>query len=156
MLLFGHLGITIGIAWILERKFKMNYILIAIGSLLPDIIDKTVGFLFFSTGRAFAHSLLFIVLLLFLSVWKRFFIYITFASFLHLIQDEMWNSSTFYFPFSELDVKEVDLNDYVNKTFYLYFSISKTSLFEFIGVIILILFFIFKINIFRNRKRKVF
>jgi hypothetical protein len=68
MLLFGHIGITLGVAWLIESKLKvkMDYRLIIIGSLLPDIIDKPVGMILLplNNGRVFGHTLLFILILL--------------------------------------------------------------------------------------------
>jgi len=151
MLLFGHLGLTIGISWLLERRIRIDYRLIALGSLLPDIIDKSFGFLIFSTGRALAHSVLFILLLFLLAFWKRSFLYLAFASFLHLLQDEMWKSSTFYFPFMELEIKETS-DDYVAKALKSHFFPSKTLIFEIIGASILLLFVLFRLKGFEKLK----
>lgn len=53
MLLLGHAGITVGLAVIAERaakkikgedfNFNINYGLVALGSMLPNIIDKPLG-----------------------------------------------------------------------------------------------------------------
>lgn len=75
MLLFGHIGITLGIAWFAESKLKvkMDYKLIIIGSLLPDIIDKPAGMILLplENGRVFGHTLLFILLLLIIGLKYR-------------------------------------------------------------------------------------
>jgi inner membrane protein len=93
MLLFGHIGITLGTAVLLNAALSKSFPLstqpnqqlphaqqikpsllsridlriLLVGSLLPDIIDKPVGaFLFrdtFSNGRIFCHTLLFLILI---------------------------------------------------------------------------------------------
>jgi len=92
MLLFGHAGITLGVALLGagilgHRKTMVSYgkaasphlrtvsravdrlskwvdiRWILVGALLSDIIDKPLGLLFMSNGRVFAHSLLFLGLL---------------------------------------------------------------------------------------------
>ena len=75
MLLFGHIGITLGIAWFIESKLrvKIDYKLIIIGSLLPDIIDKPVGMILLplENGRVFGHTLLFVLILLLIGLKYR-------------------------------------------------------------------------------------
>lgn len=142
MLLFGHTGITFGVALLLAglaanlpstRKreavavfsnpqsssqptedsepneahqapwleFLATHIdlrLLLVASLLPDIIDKPVGLLFFNNGRIFSHTLLFLVLisLIGICVYRRSgkvsFLVLPFGVFTHLILDEMWRS----------------------------------------------------------------
>ena len=103
MLLFGHVGITLGIAWFAESKLKVkiDYRLIFIGSLLPDIIDKPVGMilLLLENCRVFGHTLLFILILLLIGFKYRKSLFLSFASFFHLIEDEMWNEpQTLFWP----------------------------------------------------------
>ena len=70
MFVFGHLGITLGIAFILFqfvlprieiRLKKINYLFVAIGAIFPDLIDKPVGRILLgesvANGRLFGHSL---------------------------------------------------------------------------------------------------
>jgi len=94
MLLFAHIGLTLGTALGAKKiytsvqkdgdtaeipaakagsgRFAFDYLagglfdlrLWVLGGLLPDIIDKPVGFLFFNNGRIFSHSLVFFLLLL--------------------------------------------------------------------------------------------
>ena len=69
MYLLGHLGITAlsghGMEKILNYKnpnLNYPYGLLLIGSMWPDLIDKPIGSLIFSTGRWIAHSVLFILI----------------------------------------------------------------------------------------------
>lgn len=128
MLIFGHIGITLAITFlifssinflnsrneirneskIIETNYKL-YFFIIIGSILPDLIDKPIGEILLagslSHGRLFAHSLLFILILFFIGIYiykqnkEKGFIYLSFASFIHLGLDHMWNDpKTLFFP----------------------------------------------------------
>lgn len=114
MLLFGHLGVTLGIFFSLGfmipylRKF-IDFRYIALGSMLPDIVDKPLGKLIFAqtlaNGRTIGHTLLFSLALALLG----FYIYekkknpgplaCAAGSFCHLLEDRMWaNPVTFFWP----------------------------------------------------------
>jgi len=94
MLLFGHIGITLGSFYIISRltKHDFDYRFVLIGSLLPDILDKLVGrvALPLGSGRLFGHTLLFVLVLALISLWKRKALTLSLASALHLAEDEMW------------------------------------------------------------------
>jgi hypothetical protein len=74
MLLLGHLGTTLGAAGLIEKlignfhkdkvKVSIDYRLVMVGSMLPDIIDKPLVLLTASkpvgSARFIAHSLIFI------------------------------------------------------------------------------------------------
>lgn len=109
MFIFGHIGITLGIFYILSHLFPKKNIpvdlkWIAFGALLPDFIDKPLGRIVLAetigSGRIFAHTLLFAILLGLTAYymfrqkgWKAPFI-VAGASFCHLLEDQMWNSPT--------------------------------------------------------------
>jgi len=111
MFIFGHVGITLGIFYSLSRLSSKNSFsaavpYIIIGSLLPDIIDKTLGRIILAeiigSGRIFAHTLLFVAMLglagyYFYRQGKPNFHIIAAASFCHLLEDSMWNSPTVLF-----------------------------------------------------------
>ncbi len=70
MYLLGHLGFTALSGFVIEKiakqqntRFELNYVYLLIGSMSPDLIDKPIGSLLFSTGRWIGHSLLFILLI---------------------------------------------------------------------------------------------
>jgi membrane-bound metal-dependent hydrolase YbcI (DUF457 family) len=122
MLLFGHLGLTVGAAWALGHSYdklqarkqpleagtnklqllasKIDYRVVLIGSMLPDIIDKPLGLWVlheeYGGGRSFAHTLLFAFLLILAGlIWykrKRGILLLTLAlaNVMHLILDSMW------------------------------------------------------------------
>lgn len=105
MFLLGHLGVTIGIFFILQRlvpeiRGRINYWYVAFGALLPDIIDKLIGRVLFpysiASGRLIAHTLVFSFLLslagyyLYRRRGEMRILFIAGASFLHLLEDSMW------------------------------------------------------------------
>ncbi|MGC9444869.1 MAG: metal-dependent hydrolase [Candidatus Methanospirareceae archaeon] len=105
MFLFGHLGITLGIAVLLLRVWKIEpdrqlYGAILLGSVLPDLIDKPIGRILLAeslaNGRLIAHTLLFalILVLIGLYVYNRlgefWGLLLGGAALLHLCEDQMW------------------------------------------------------------------
>lgn len=68
MLLFGHLGLTVAGGRVVEKlargKLAPDYRVLLVGAVLPDLVDKPIGYVLmsssFNNGRLFAHSLLFL------------------------------------------------------------------------------------------------
>ena len=114
MLLFGHLGVTLGIFFglaffIPQLRTIIDPTYLIIGSLLPDLVDKPLGIIIFSStianGRTIAHTLLFSFILLLTGLYlydKRGDIKVlTLASgsIFHLMEDQMWASPrTLFWP----------------------------------------------------------
>lgn len=114
MLLFGHLGVTLGIffglgIFIPRLRTLIDPRYLAIGAILPDLIDKPVGEVIFastfSSGRIIGHTLLFSLLLFLIGLYvyeKRRDIRglsLTSGSFLHLFEDQMGaDPQTFFWP----------------------------------------------------------
>ena len=134
MLLLAHVGITSGAARLTDvafppdvlqnngsgfryritsvfRNFRdttgnLDYRMIIIGSMLPDIIDKPLLLLFSEsglfTGRSHAHTLLFAVLLLSAGILSRksWLLTLALANISHLVLDSLWdNPKTLFWPF---------------------------------------------------------
>jgi len=120
MLLFGHLGITLAAAQTFEKvmlsqgkkKFTelIDYRLVLLGSMLPDIIDKPLGGLVFKAtlgnGRIYAHTLIFLLLLVGTGIffWVKYkrpgVLALAGGSFFHHILDGMWRfPGTYLWPF---------------------------------------------------------
>ena len=125
MILFGHLGLTYvtaaltgkaGINGKLEKfNQSIDYRLVFIGSILPDLIDKLTIFLIANgsihSGRIFAHSLLFVLLITGagMLVWKKsrkpWLLTLAFCSLIHLILDSMWlYPSTLFWPLYDISM----------------------------------------------------
>jgi inner membrane protein len=122
--LFGHVGITLGLSVGVDKALPrrgiflsrlaaipgaIDYRLVLLGSMLPDIIDKPVGHYFlagtFNNGRIFAHTLLFFLLLLSVGLYRLWrggrtgFLILALCSGVHLILDGMWRTpQTLYWP----------------------------------------------------------
>ena len=133
MLLFGHIGITAAATKLTDIAFPpedlhnnesglryriasmlsyfrdnngcLDYRMIIIGSMLPDIIDKPL-FLLFSesglfTGRSHTHTLLFALLLLSggLLIRKSWLLDLSLGNLFHLFLDFIWKSpETLFWP----------------------------------------------------------
>jgi len=75
---------------------------LALGSMLPDIIDKPLGLLAFGTaeqGRTFGHTLLFLIVLATLAVYLKNLrlASVSFGVLAHLVLDSMWKSPAILF-----------------------------------------------------------
>lgn len=110
MIFFGHLGITTAVIKTYEKaiykdkdlsdKIPIDYRVILIGSILPDVIDKPIGaYLFRSTfhnSRIFAHTLAFSAMLLFIGLYRVYkhrknnILILGLCTSIHLILDSMW------------------------------------------------------------------
>ena len=99
MLLFGHVGLTIGLARALSREVDARWV--AVASLLPDIIDKPLRYFIapaftHSNTRTVGHSLTVIVagmvVVLLLRRTIRGAGVVALVLPLHLLLDSMWTS----------------------------------------------------------------
>ncbi len=144
MFLLGHIGITVGIvyllAWLISTHIikgkpgtsllgDIDFRIVIIAAILPDIIDKIVGLIILkeeiSNGRLFTHSIVIIgifsiCLLVFTKInsghiLKSLF-YIS-PLYFHLLLDRMWEEPpTLFWPllgtsFPRLDI---EISDYFN------------------------------------------
>ena len=108
-MVFWHSGLTMLIVWFVMRgNTRIDYRVVAVASLIPDLIDKPLGRVLFrdefQSGRLIGHTLLFnlafFCLLFFMrGRAKRQFTLIPLASLLHLAEDGMWNEpKIFWWP----------------------------------------------------------
>jgi len=162
MLLFGHIGVTLGVFFGLgiflpRLKTIIDPKYLTIGTLLPDLIDKPLGMVIFAstitTGRMIGHTLLFSLLLLLVGLYlyekKRDvrIISLSTGSLFHLIEDQLWKSPQILFwPLQGLSFPK-DTIDYVGleqvsmlfkKSFTLHFSHSSTPEILGLGVIVIL------------------
>lgn len=158
MFILGHIGITIGIIYLLayyihSRKIKGNpsaslaenidFRIVIIAAMLPDIVDKIVGMIIFkdeiSNGRLFTHSLLIVGTI---SIWLFFMAKLKYGHhfkmlfyispiWIHLLLDRMWEEPhTLFWPifgtsFPKLDIEFTD-----------YFTILISNPYTFVGEIL--------------------
>ncbi len=120
MLLFAHLGLTLAAARFVAAA---ELAFVALGSLLPDIIDKPLGWIIYGTpsmGRIYAHTLLFLLLFIALAFffWDIRLASLSGGVLAHLVLDSMWNSpTTLFWPFrgAFLVMTELNTNDYIKQ-----------------------------------------
>ena len=108
-MILWHAGLTMLIVWFVMRgNPRVDYRIVAVASLLPDIVDKPLGRIFlkarYDSGRLFGHTLLlnvafFCVLFFMRGRAKRTFVLVPISSLLHLAEDGMWSSPRiFWWP----------------------------------------------------------
>ena len=102
MFILAHLlaGVLIGILLYLWRRERWLVLAAAVGSVLPDLIDKPLGYLVLSGsvnfGRIYFHSLIFLLAFFIIGflVWWKYHSFIGFALALgvlsHQVLDLMW------------------------------------------------------------------
>ena len=123
----GHLVIGLIIGFILYEFLHdgMIIVFVAIGSVLPDVVDKPLGYIIFSStldnGRIFFHSIM-IVLLFFimgLIVWRLYkshsVFFIAVGVFVHHLVDMMWTRPVNWdYPFSASTRLETHTDYFLN------------------------------------------
>jgi inner membrane protein len=170
MLIFAHTGLTLGAAAIVagsiknckspsgNRKFRLTALLgyldirlLLVGSMLPDIIDKPLGLLFLrdtlSSGRIYAHTLLFFVLITFTGFLfyrfqhKTWMLVLSAGTLTHLILDQIWiTPKTLFWPFLGLEFDRIEVTSWISNIFEALRTYPQVYIPEFIGFIILVWF----------------
>ena len=128
MLLFGHIGVTLGLFFVVglflpRLKTIIDPKYLAIGAILPDLIDKPLGLVIFAstitTGRMIGHTFLFSLLLFLVGLYsygkKRALIILSLStgSLFHLIEDQSWRvPKILFWPLQGLSFPK-DTIDYV-------------------------------------------
>ncbi len=150
----GHVAATWGVASLLQqnnsRLARLDYRLLAICALLPDLIDKPLAVLIFTesqSSQSIAHSLLFHAALLVIALlwWQPALPYVL-AFNAHIVLDRMWNhTESFWWPvfgwdvlwtFKPMNTPEAMLNVYLD----IITRYPQVWVFEIIGVIVLVWF----------------
>lgn len=157
MLLFGHLGITLGIFFVLgifvpRLKTVIDPRYLAIGAVLPDLIDKPIGEVIFAStfanGRIIAHTLVFSLFLFLIGLYmyekRKNTLGFSLASgtFLHLFEDLIpsypqiffWPLFGWSFPKGSRDYVGLEhLMEMLIKSFHIEFLLSHIT--EILGVV---------------------
>lgn len=190
MLLFGHVGITLGVAVVLNsalnrdhyfsagskeiigqsttisKKFyssryflktvnslgflaeSIDIRLLITGSVLPDIIDKPIDLLFFSSGRVFNHTLLLLLLMVIGGIYlrrayhRKCLLTLSFCYLMHLILDAMWlMPGTLLWPIYGFNFEKIDLSPGIWEIWYKLLTENLfTMISEFLGLTVIIWF----------------
>ena len=165
MLLFGHIGITLGvflgISYFAPRlKTIIDPRYLVIGALLPDLIDKPLGYIVFastiSNGRMISHTLVFSLTLLLIGLYlydrksEIRVISLALGSFFHIMEDQIWKTpQTLFWPFFGWSFPKNSIDhtgfEYLlalfSKSFHLQFSESNIP--EVLGMGVVIIFILF-------------
>ncbi|TES95143.1 MAG: metal-dependent hydrolase [Promethearchaeota archaeon] len=125
---------------LIKKRFKFNRLALIIGSLFPDIIDKSMLFLNLGSGRGISHTILFILLsftVLHMAAKRKSFISLPFliGMVTHLILD--LPEVPLFFPFIEYDFLMIE--DPLSYWFYKLFNDPLVYLTEIGGILILLL-----------------
>jgi len=128
---------------------SIDYRIVLLGSLLPDIIDQPLWFFvggnFFSSGRGYGHTLLFnlalfICGLILVRYRKSWLLIISLCSFMHLILDQMWrNLATLFWPLLG-PIPEKETAGWLLNMIQRLFSCPEVYIPEIIGLVIVLLF----------------
>ena len=192
MLPFAHVGLTLGAAWLIKgglARGQMNsvrpvegrgkikptaplklaesidYRVVMVGALLPDIIDKPIGDVifrnYFGQGRIFCHTLLFLIILTTMGIYlyksrrKLWLLLLAFGTFTHLILDGMWlEPRTILWPIYGVTFPREESTTFGNWINDMWNALKENPLIcapEVIGAVILVIFFAVLI-----RKRKLY
>ncbi len=94
MYALGELGIGLGLAWVVSYRNRaaVDFRLVLLGSILPDLIDKPLGAILHLDARLWAHSLLFLGVILAASLLPslRGLRWVGFGDAVHLLVDLIW------------------------------------------------------------------
>lgn len=161
MLLFAHVGLTLGFAKSLEKVLScrgmkeytglIDYRLVFWGSMLPDIIDKPLGGLILretlGNGRIYCHTLLFLLFLLIPGIRLCFkykrpgLLVMAGGCTIHCILDGMWSfPKTFLWPIYGWSFPPGDPGNWLRLWMNLLTS-PKYYIPEILGSVIVIVFF---------------
>ncbi len=139
--LIFHVAVPLSIFEIplIKRKFEFNRFALIIGSLLPDIVDKSLLLINFGYGRGFSHTILFVLIsfvILHLIVKRRTNISYPFLLGLifHLILD--LPEVPLFYPFIAYEFIVVE--EPIGLWLYKLFNDPRVYLTEIVGILILV------------------
>lgn len=149
----------------LKLAESIDYRVVMVGALLPDIIDKPIGdFLFrdyFGSGRIFCHTLLFLIILTTMGIYlyksrrKLWLLLLAFGTFTHIVLDAMWlEPRTILWPIYGVTFpgeEYTTLSNWISEMWHALKADPVICAPEVIGAIILVVFFAVLI-----RKRKFY
>jgi hypothetical protein len=168
MIFFGHIGITLLLAFLIFMflKEKIDYRFLLVGAILPDLIDKPLGqYIFFDTfhnGRIFAHTILFVLLLVTVAVFLERKYRFTGVSVLalgaiaHIAEDEIWRTpGTALWPLLGWQFPKLDMLDYAGYIWDVLLHEPRAYVPEIVGLVI-IAGFVWRFELYRPERVKAF
>lgn len=138
-------------SWLTALGKSIDIRLLFIGSLLPDIVDKPLGHLFFiealSNGRVFGHTLLFFIIIALVGLYlyrsrsQLWLSVVAFGTLLHLILDQMWQTpQTLLWPVFGFAFPREDMTGWAQDTLQTLLTNPAVYIPEVIGAGIIALF----------------
>ena len=130
-MLFWHLGGGLFLGRWVFRDPAMDLRVLAFGAVLPDLIDKPIGSIlftdYFETGRIYAHTLLFAVVLLLGvmaltrrgSATRKRWMMLPIGVFFHLLLDMPLDTETLWWPVLGLEFPSFAKGAFVDLVAYL-------------------------------------
>jgi hypothetical protein len=125
MFIFAHIALTFLAIYAIASlaHVKVDYRFLLIGSILPDLVDKPIGRLFFAgyfeSGRIFGHTLLFAIALALLAVYlnRKYHIagviFLSVGCLMHVVEDAgIFNLRTLLWPLFGLSFSKSPMDDY--------------------------------------------
>jgi membrane-bound metal-dependent hydrolase YbcI (DUF457 family) len=172
MLLLAHTGITLGAAalvaktvpgdgaskgWFVRLGGWLDIRLLLVGAMLPDIIDKPLGIYLlpdtFGSGRIYAHTLLFLLLLTGIGFWlfkarqQRWMLALAAGTFMHIVLDEIWNRPvTLFWPLLGTEFTRVNIESWLGGVFGALWAQPKFLVAEIIGLAVLVWFLVWLLH----------
>ncbi len=138
-------------SWLTTLGKFIDIRLLFIGALLPDIIDKPLGHLFFrealSNGRIFAHTLLFLIIITLAGLYlyrrraKPWLLVLAFGTLIHLVLDQMWQTpQTLLWPLLGFTFPKEDITGWLSDTLHALLTEPSVYVPELLGAVIIIWF----------------
>jgi membrane-bound metal-dependent hydrolase YbcI (DUF457 family) len=148
-MLFWHLGITSAVIFFTLGRRRIDYRVVLLGAILPDLIDKPIGRIFFEeqfqNARLFGHTLLvwLVVLLAILLGLRgeaaRRWLVLPIAAMLHLVLDGMWDQpTTLFWPLFGTEFPKMPAANYWLEVLTRPFQQPLVGLGELVGLILLV------------------
>lgn len=152
MFIIGHIGLTIGlmiIGLIIFNKTnlisKIDFRLVVLFAILPDIIDKTIGHIVFygqlNNGRLFSHTLVFLIIFILifsLVIRSRWWVY-SFPIITHQVFDHLWTDpETWFWPYYGWGFNAFDIDIWAH-WFEALVSDPYIYISEILGIIVLVI-----------------
>jgi inner membrane protein len=134
-------------SWLSSLAKYVDIRLLLIGSMLPDIIDKPIGQLFFlntfHSGRIFGHTLIFCILMiaggmyLYWSRKRTWMLALSYGTTIHLVLDMMWlEPKTLLWPLYGFSFEKLDLTYWIDDMLSALFSNPLVGIPELVGLMI--------------------
>ena len=133
--------------WVEGLEYLSNFMdirLLAVGSMLPDIIDKPLGMILSESGRTYTHTLIITLIAcglgLYLYKWgkKVWFLTLSMGMISHLVLDQMWQTPhTLLWPLSGWTFPRVSEAHWLKEWLFTLVHNPEVYISEAVGLVVL-------------------